>query len=90
MPSDAFSLWNIIRDALDPAPDSERFMLKRKVRGKKVHVREESEEQEARPGYRQLNEWLAAMTANEHVKDRDEKIDQLSPQDEEDLEETAA
>ena len=33
---------------------------------------------------------LAAMTANEHVKDRDEKKDQLSPEDEEDLEEIAA
>ena len=30
------------------------------------------------------------MTANEHVEDRDEKKDQLSPQDEEDLEETSA
>ena len=28
-------LCNIIRDALDPAPDSERFMLKRKVRKKR-------------------------------------------------------
>ena len=30
-----------------------------------------SENEEAIPSYRQLNEWLAAMTANEHVKDRD-------------------
>ena len=30
------------------------------------------------------------MTANEHVKDRDEKKDQLSPQFEKGLEETAA
>ena len=49
-----------------------------------------SENEEARPSYRQLNEWLAAMTANEHVKDRDEKKDQLSPQFEKGLEETAA
>ena len=55
-----------------------------------MHVREESEEKKAIPSYQQLNEWLATMTANEHVKDRDEKKDQLSPQDEEDLEETAA
>ena len=27
----------------------------------------------SRPSYRQLNEWLAAMTANEHVKDRDKR-----------------
>ena len=33
VPTDAFSLWNMIRDALDPAPDSV-----------KVHVKEESEE----------------------------------------------
>ena len=32
----------------------------------------------------------SAMTANEHVKDRDEKKDQLSPQFEKGLEETAA
>ena len=30
------------------------------------------------------------MTANEPVEDRDEKKDQLSPQDEKDFEETAA
>ena len=29
MPNDAFSLWNIIRDVLDPAPDSEKVHLKR-------------------------------------------------------------
>ena len=33
VPTDAFSLWNIIRDALDPALGSE-----------KVHLKEESEE----------------------------------------------
>ena len=55
-----------------------------------MHVREESEEKKAIPSYQQLNEWLATMTANEHVEDRDEKKDQLSPQDEEDLEEMAA
>ena len=37
------------------------------------------------PSYWQLNEMLAAMTAQEKVKDRDEKKDQFS--DEEDLEE---
>ena len=33
VPNDAFSLWNIIRDVLDPAPDSE-----------KVHLKSDSEE----------------------------------------------
>ena len=33
-----------------------------------------SENEEAIPSYRQLNEWLAAMTANEHVKDRDDCV----------------
>jgi len=33
---------------------------------------------------------LAAMTAQEQIKDREEKQDQLSPQDEEDLDEIAA
>ena len=28
VPNDAFSLWNIIRDVLDPAPDSEKVHLK--------------------------------------------------------------
>ena len=35
----------------------------------KVPVIKKSENEEAIPSYRQLNEWLAAMTANEHVKD---------------------
>ena len=67
------------RDVLDPAHEFE-----------KVPVIKKSENEEAIPSYRQLNEWLAAMTANEHVKDRDEKKDQLSPQFEKGLEETAA
>ena len=53
-------------------------------------VIKKSENEEVIPSYRQLNEWLAAMTANEHVKDRDEKKDQLSPQFEKGLEERAA
>ena len=28
VPTDAFSLWNITRDALDPAPDSEKVLVK--------------------------------------------------------------
>ena len=28
MPNEAFSLWNIIRDVFDPAPDSEKVHLK--------------------------------------------------------------
>ena len=90
VPTDVFSLWNIIRDALDPAPDSEKVHVKEESEEKEVHVREESEEKKAIPSYQQLNERLATMTANEHVKDTDEKKDQLSPQDEEDLEEMAA
>ena len=89
MPTDAFSLWNIIRDALDPAPKSEKVHVKEESEGEKVLVKEEDEEKEAIPTYRQLNEMLAAIAANEHVEDRDEKKDQLSPQHEEDLEETA-
>ena len=44
MPTDTFSLWNMIRDALDPAHES-----------KKVHVKEESEDEEAIPSYQQLS-----------------------------------
>ena len=34
VPTDTFSLWNMIRDALDPAHESERVLTKEKV-GKK-------------------------------------------------------
>ena len=45
MPTDAFSLWNIIRDALDPAPKSEKVHVKEESEEKKkVHVKEEDEE----------------------------------------------
>ena len=67
------------RDALDPAHESE-----------KVHVKEKSEDEEAILSYQQLNTMLAAMDTDSHTENRDEKKDQLSPQDEEDLEETAA
>ena len=42
--TDTFSLWSMIRDALDPAPESE-----------KVHVKEESEDEEAISSYQQLS-----------------------------------
>ena len=73
VPTDAFSLWNIIRDALDTAPESEKVHLKEESAEKKVSIEEESEEKEAIPSYRQLNEMLAAMTAQEKAEDRDEK-----------------
>ena len=44
MPTDAFSLWNIIRDALDPAPKSEKVHVREESEEKKVPVKEESEE----------------------------------------------
>ena len=90
----------MIRDALDPAHEFEKVPVKeesevsktpfkQKSESEKVPVINKSETEEVIPSYWQLNEWLAAMTANEHVKIRDEKKDQLSPQDEKDLEETA-
>ena len=79
----------MIRDHLDPASESEKVHVKEESEEKKLPVKEESEEKEAIPTYRQFNKMLAAMTANECVKDRDEKKDQLSPEDEEDLEEIA-
>ena len=84
VPTDAFSLWNIIRDALDPAPESEKVHLKEESADKKVSIEEESDEKEATPSYRQLNQMIAAMTAQEKVIDRDDKKEQVS--DEEDLE----
>ena len=64
----------MIRDALDPTHESE-----------KVH---ESEDEEAIPSYRQLRAMLAVMDTDSHTENRDVKKDHLSPQDEEDLEET--
>ena len=67
VPTDTFSLWNIIRDALDPAHESE-----------KVHVKEESKDEEAILSYQQLRATLAAMDTDRHTENRDEKKDQLS------------
>ena len=44
VPTDTFSLWNMIRDALDLAHES-----------KKVHVKEECEDEEAISSYQQLS-----------------------------------
>ena len=67
VPTDTFSLWNMIRDALDPAHESE-----------KVHVKEESKDEEAILSYQQLRATLAAMDTDHHTENRDEKKDQLS------------
>ena len=55
VPTDAFSLWNIIRDVLDPAPESGKVHVKEESEEKKTHVKEEDEEKEAMPTYWQLN-----------------------------------
>ena len=45
VPTDTFSLWSMIRDALDPAPESEKVHVKEESdEKKKVHVKEEDEE----------------------------------------------
>ena len=91
----------MIRDALDPAHEFEKVPVKeeskvgkvpvkQKSESEKVPVIKESKNEEAIPSYWQLNKWLATMTANEHIKNRDEKKDQLSPQDKKDLEKTTA
>lgn len=51
---------------------------RRGVKRKKVYVKRGKIWKEAIPTYRQLNEWLVAMTAQEHGEDSDEKKDQLS------------
>ena len=48
VPTEAFSLWKIIRDALDPAPESEKVHLKEESEKKKVSIKEECEEKEDR------------------------------------------
>ena len=111
MPNDAFSLRNIIRGVLDPAPDSEKVHLKgdseenvvakpapesKKVtfkeenEDKTVVKPEENEKNEDLPDYWQLRKMLAAMITQEQVKDRDEKQDQLSRKEKENLDEIAA
>ena len=101
IPTYTFPLWNMIRDALDLAHKFEKVPVeeesevgkvpvKQKSESEKVPVLKESKNEEAIPSYWQLNKWLTAMTANEHVEDWDKKKDQLSPQDEKDLEKKAA
>lgn len=44
VPTHAFSLWKISRDALDPAPESEKLQLKEESeREKSVAIKEEKE-----------------------------------------------
>ena len=111
VPNDAFSLWNIIKDVLDPAPDSEKVHLKGDSEenavakpapeSKKVTFKEENEvetvvkpqeneKNEDPPDYRQLRKMLAAMTTQEQLKVRDEKQDQPSPKEKENLGEIIA
>ena len=45
----------------------EKYLLNKKSKSEKVPVIKKSENEEAIPSYRQLNEWLAAMTANENM-----------------------
>ena len=79
MPTDTFSLWSMIRDALDLTHESER-----------VKVKGNENDDECKPSYQQLREMLAALNTNSHPEGGDEKEKQLSPQDEKDLEEAAA
>ena len=62
------------RDVLDPAHEFEKVPVKeesevaktpvkQKSESEKVPVIKESKNEEVIPSYRQLNEWLAAMTA---------------------------
>ena len=69
----------MIRDALDPLHESE-----------KIKVKGEEEDTDSKLSYQQLREMLAAMNTNSHLQSGDEKEEQLSPQDEKDLEAAAA
>ena len=101
IPTYTFPLWNMTRVALHPAQEFEKVPVKeesevaktpfkQKSESEKVPVLKESKNEEAIPSYWQLNKWLTTMTANEQLEDWDKKKDQLSPQDEKDLEKTAA
>ena len=63
----------MIRDAVDPVPESENVHLKEQSAEEKLSIKEEGEEKGAIPSHWQLNKTLAAMTAQEKAKDRDEK-----------------
>ena len=68
VPNDAFSLWNIIRDVLDPAPDSE-----------KVHLKSDSEEnavakpapESKRVTFKEENEVKTVVKPEENEKNED-------------------
>ena len=62
VPTDTFCLCNMIRDALDPLHESER-----------VKVKEEEEDTDSKPSYRQLREKLAAMNTSSHLESGDKK-----------------
>ena len=62
IPNETFSLWNMIRDALDPLHES-----------KKIKVKGEEKDTDSKPNYQQLREMLAAMNTNSHLESRDEK-----------------
>ena len=68
VPTDTFSLCNMIRDALDPLHESER-----------VKVKEEEEDTDSKPSYRQLREKLAAMNTNSHLESGDKKKNNFCP-----------
>ena len=109
IPTNTFSLWNMIRDALDPALESGKVPFKEENKYEKVPVKKESEsekapiekdsENEMVPDkkesenkelihtHQELRAMLAAMKTNSY---KDEKKDQVSPQDEKALEEAAA
>ena len=55
-----------------------KIHLKEESEEKRVSVKEEKEEKEAIPSYQQLNEMLAAMTAQEQMRDKDERKEQFS------------
>ena len=109
IPTNTFSLWNMIRDALDSTLESGKGLAKKETKNEKIPDRKESglekvpvekgnenetipdkkenENKESIHTYQELRTVLAAMKTSSH---KDEKKDQLSPQDETALEEAAA
>ena len=75
VPTNTFSLWGMIRDALDPTYESE-----------KVKVKGNEDDDGSQPNYQQLRQMLAAMNTDSHPEGRDKEEKQLLPLDEEDLE----
>ncbi|XP_070334567.1 endogenous retrovirus group K member 113 Gag polyprotein-like [Odocoileus virginianus] len=98
VPADTFSLWNLIRDALDPEHEAEKFRRETKSPdsdGEDPVTDENRENTSEGPkmspsssDYRSLRQMLASMAVHRYDDDSDDDV--LDPRDQAELEEEAA